>query len=92
MFSFGIIVLQRILKFLRMTFLTARSCGWLVRVNGILLVSSFCDLLIDFLGTMFACGDSEIRVATFFEKLAHFLAHFLLKSDSSLQRSLSLRN
>ena len=29
---------------------------------------------IDFLGTIFACDDSGVRVATFFEKLAHFLA------------------
>ena len=40
--------LRRILKFLGMTFLTARFCGWLVRVKGILLVSSFrvlgCDV------------------------------------------------
>ena len=36
--------LRRILKFLRMTFLTARFCGWQVRVNGILLFSSFCDV------------------------------------------------
>ena len=36
--------LPRILKFLRMTFLTARFCGWWVRVNGILLFSSFCDV------------------------------------------------
>ena len=27
-----------------MTFLTARFCRWSVRVNGILLVSSFCDV------------------------------------------------
>ena len=36
--------LRRILKFLRMTFLTAGLCGWWVRVNGILLVPSFCDV------------------------------------------------
>ena len=55
-------------------------------MNGILLVSSFCDYCsvasrsiswarcsIDFLGTMFACGDSGVWVAPFFEKLAHFL-------------------
>ena len=36
--------LRRILKFLRMTFLTARSCGWQVKVNGILLACSFCDV------------------------------------------------
>ena len=29
---------------------------------------------IDFLSTMFACGDSGVRVATCFEKLAHFFA------------------
>ena len=49
-------------------------------VNGIMLVSSFsdvtlqCDFPIDFLATIFTCGDSGVRVATFFEKLAHFLA------------------
>ena len=36
--------LRRILKFLRMTFLIARFCGCQVRVNGILLVSSLCDV------------------------------------------------
>ena len=36
--------LRRILKFLRMTFLIARFCGWQVRVNGILSVSSFCEV------------------------------------------------
>ena len=36
--------LRRILKALRMTFLTAKFCGWWVRVNGILLVSWFCDV------------------------------------------------
>ena len=35
--------LRRILK-LRMTFLIARFCGWLMRVNGILSVSSFCEV------------------------------------------------
>ena len=29
---------------------------------------------VDFLGAMFACGYSGVRVAAFFEKLAHFLA------------------
>ena len=42
MFSFGIIAEN--LKFLRMTFLIARFCGWYVRVNGILSVSSFCEV------------------------------------------------
>ena len=36
--------LRRILKFLRMTFLIARFCGWYVSVNGILSVSSFCEV------------------------------------------------
>ena len=36
--------LWRILKFLRMAFLIARFCGWEVRVNGILLVSLFCEV------------------------------------------------
>ena len=44
-----------------------------------------------YLGAMFAGGDSGVRVATFFEKLSHFL-HLLFKSDSSVQRRLSLRN
>ena len=53
-------------------------------MNGILLVSSFCDdcsavyISIDFLGTMFACGDSGVWVAPFFEKLAYFLT-FVVK-------------
>ena len=36
--------LLRILKFLRMTFLIARFCGWQVSVNRILSVSSFCEV------------------------------------------------
>ena len=36
--------LLRILKFLRMMFLIARFCGWKVSVNGILSVSSFCEV------------------------------------------------
>ena len=36
--------LRRILKFLRMSFLIAKFGGWWMRVNGILLVSSFCDV------------------------------------------------
>ena len=50
-------------------------------MNGILSVSSFCEvcsLLVDFLGAVFACGYSGVRVAAFFEKLAHFLA-FVVK-------------
>ena len=35
---------------------------------------------------------SRVRVATFFEKLAHFLALAALKSESSLQSRLSPRN
>ena len=31
-------------------------------------------LSVDFLGVMCACGYSGVRVAVFFEKLAHFLA------------------
>ena len=34
--------LRSIVNFLRMTFLIARFCGWLVMVNVILSVSSFC--------------------------------------------------
>ena len=33
-----------------------------------------CIFSIDFLGTTFAFGDNGVRVATFLEKLAHFLA------------------
>ena len=33
---------------------------------------------VNFLGAMFACGYSRVRVATFYEKLAHFLA-FVVK-------------
>ena len=44
-----------------------------------MLVSSFSNVCravfsIDFLGTMFACGDSGVKVATFFDKLSHYLA------------------
>ena len=50
-----------------------------MRVNGIRLVSWFCDVCsagfsVDFLCAMFACGYSGVRVAAFFETLAHFLA------------------
>ena len=38
------------------------------------IVTLCCSFSIDFLGTMFACDDSRVRVARFFEKLAHFLA------------------
>ena len=56
---------------------------WLVgniRVNGIMSVSSFCEVCsaVYFLGAVFACGHSGVRVAVFFEKLAHFLA-FVVK-------------
>ena len=51
-------------------------------MNGILSVSSFCEVCsavsFDFLGAVFACGYSGVRVAAFFEKLAHFLA-FVVK-------------
>ena len=53
-------------------------------MNGILSVSSFCEvcrlsgLSVDFLGAVFACGYRGVRVAAFFEKLAHFLA-FVVK-------------
>ena len=36
--------LRRILKFLRMTCLNERFCGWYVKVNGILSVPSFCEV------------------------------------------------
>ena len=36
--------LRRILKFLRKSFLIAKFFGWWVWVNGILLISSFCDV------------------------------------------------
>ena len=41
------------------------------------LSSLYCGLSVDLLG-VFACGYSGVRVATFFEKLAHFLA-FIVK-------------
>ena len=49
-------------------------------MNGILSVSSFCEVCLSvvFLGAVFACGYSGIRVAAFFKKLAHFLA-FVVK-------------
>ena len=66
-----------------------------MRVNGILLVSSLCDVSsaifsVDLLGAMFASGYSGVRVAAFFKKKNY--SHLLLKSASSLQRRLSLRN
>ena len=49
-----------------------------MRVNGILLVSSFCGdcsavfRSISWAQCLPACGDSGVWVAPFFEKLAHF--------------------
>ena len=45
-----------------------------------------------FLGRLPVVTASRVRVATFFEKLAHFLALAALKSESSLQSRLSPRN
>ena len=42
MFSYGIIAEN--FEVLRMTFLIERFCGWYVSVNGILSVSSFCEV------------------------------------------------
>ena len=63
-------------------------------MNGILSVSSLCELCLSvvFLGAVFACGYSGVRVAAFFEKNWHISSHLLLKSVSSLHRRLSLRN
>ena len=65
-------------------------------MNGILSVSSFCEVCravsVDFLGAVFACGYSGVRVAAFFEKLAHFLVLLLTSAVSSLQRRRGLRN
>ena len=36
--------------------------------------------MVDFFGAMFGCGYSGVRVAAFFEKLAHFLA-FVVKAE-----------
>jgi len=40
-----------------------------------------CGISVDFLETMSTCGYSGVRVAAFFEKLAHF-QHFLQKQVS----------
>ena len=49
-----------------------------MKVNGILSVSSFCDVCSAvsrlILAAMLACGYSGVRVASFFEKLGHFFA------------------
>ena len=53
-------------------------------MNGILSVSLFCEVCsavsrsISWAPAVFACGYSGVRVAAFFEKLAHFLA-FVVK-------------
>ena len=51
-------------------------------MNGTLSVSSFCEVCsavsVDFLGAVFACGYSGVRIAAVFEKLVHFLA-FVVK-------------
>ena len=57
-------------------------------MNGILSVSSFCEVCsavswsISVLGAVFACGYSGVRVAAFFEKLAHFLAFVEIKKEN----------
>ena len=38
----------------------------------------YCSLSVDFLGAVFACGYSGVRVTEFLEKLAHFLT-FVVK-------------
>ena len=51
--------------------------------------------VVRFLGrflAMFACGYSGVNGAAFFEKLSHFLAFQMLKSESSLQMRISIRN
>ena len=82
--------LRRILKFQGMTYLTTRFCRWLVRVKGILLVSSFCDVCsvvsVNFLGAMFAFGYSRVRISSFFLKKWHISSHLSLKAASSLLR------
>ena len=64
-------------------------------VNGILLVSWFCDnsSAVSRSISWARClpVDSGVWVAPFFEKLAHFLT-FVVKSESLLKRRLSLRN
>ena len=40
-------------------------------------------LLVDFLGAVFACGYSGVRVAAFFEEMSHFLA-FVVKQRKTL--------
>ena len=51
-----------------------------------------CDLSVDFLGAVFACGYSGVRVATCFRKTGTFPRICCFKLLSSLQRCLSLRN
>ena len=51
--------------------------------------------MVDFLGAMFACGYSGVRVAAFFEELAHFLAFFIkvgvFTAEASHDQSKKLR-
>ena len=66
------------LKFFTMMDFTAWLWGWNVRVNGILLLFSFWDVCsadcrFNLLGAMMACFNNGGRIATFVEKLAHFL-------------------
>ena len=69
------------LKFFRMMDFTAWLWGWNVRVKGILLLFSFwgvCSadcrsICWPLLGAMMACFNNGGRIATFIEKLAHFL-------------------
>ena len=74
--------LRKILKFLRMTWLQGfvnvrwgwMEWWWFLRSVAFVVR----PLSVDFLDAMFACVDSGVRIAAFFEKLAHFLA-FVVK-------------
>ena len=70
--------------------------GWKVWVNGILLVSLSCDVCSAFSRSISVRCLPVVTVESgqprFLKKKWHISSHLLLKSESSLQRRLSLRN
>ena len=88
--------LWRILKFLRMAFFIARFCGWEVRVNGILLVSLFCEVWSAVSRSISRAWCLPVVTVESekprFPKNWYISSHMLFKSVSPLQRCLSLRN
>ena len=60
-------------------------------VGFFVLSGLMCGFLVNFSGALFACGYSRVRVAAFLKNW-RISSHLSLKSASSLQRRLCLRN